>query len=597
MSREKKVKKKTKSSIRKKHGTKIEIPQPEVVMHKVEKFLPYFILLIIPFLIYGYSISFDYVLDDKIVLSENNFVKKGLDGISDIFTTESFTGYFNEQKDLVVGGRYRPLSLFTYAVEYEFLGLNPKVSHFINILLYALTGLLLFRLLSLLFKRKNHQWYIAVPFIATLLFILHPIHTEVVSNIKSRDEILALLLSLAVLYCTYRYIVDKRKYLLFLSPILFLLALLAKENALTFLAVIPLTLYFFSKAPLKKIIIVFIPLLLSAIIFIFMRYQVIGYLLDSGKEVTGLMNNPFLGVSPADKFATIFYTLGLYLKLLVYPHPLTHDYYPYHIPIMNWGNIKVIISILIYAIITIYAVLAIRKKKITSWAILYFLITLSIVSNLVFSIGTFMNERFMYMPSIGFVVFLSYWLLEKLPLMTAKKPKVSKILGLALLFLCVTGYTYKTIERIPAWENELVLNRAASKVSVNSARANQFMGYSLYVEANNTNNTVEKIKLLNEATFFIDRALTIHPTYPDANKVKAGLFAAYYQLDGNLDTLLEGFYKLQTRQLIPFVDTYLNYLDNRADQVKMTAFYRRLGTDLIRRGMTSKGNYYLQKAP
>ena len=596
MSRKKKVKKKSKPIIKKKQDPIIEAPQPVVSKGKGEKFLPYIILLIIPFLIYGSSISFDYVLDDKIVFSENNFVKKGLDGITDIFTTESFTGYFGEQKDLVVGGRYRPLSLVTYAVEYEFFRLNPKVSHFINILLYAITGLLLFRLLSLFFKRKNQQWYIAVPFIATLLFILHPIHTEVVSNVKSRDEILALLLVLAVSYCTYRYIVDKKIYLLILSPVLFLLALLAKENALTFLAVIPLTLYFFSKTSLKKITVVFIPLLLSAIVFIFIRYQVIGYFLDSGKEVTGLMNNPFLGVEPADKFATIFYTLGLYLKLLVYPHPLTHDYYPYQIPIVQWGNIKVIISVLIYIVMGVYAVLAIRKKKVTAWAILYFIITLSIVSNLVFSIGTFMNERFIYMPSIGFVVLLSYWLLVKLPGLTKKYPRVYKAIGLALLFICITGYTYKTIDRVPAWKNTLTLNRAASKVSVNSARANQFMGYSLYAEANNTKDREEKRKLLDEATYYIDRALTIHPTYPDANNAKAGLLAAYYQLDRNLDTLLEGFYTLQTKRIIPFVDTYLNYLDNRADKAKMAAFYRRLGTDLIKRGVTGKGNYYLQKA-
>ena len=57
------------------------------------------------------------------------------------------------------------------------------------------------------------------------------------------------------------------------------------------------------------------------------------------------MNNPFLKIegnqwvpfSGAEKMATIFYTLGYYIKLLLVPHPLTHDYYPRHIDIMNWG--------------------------------------------------------------------------------------------------------------------------------------------------------------------------------------------------------------------------------------------------------------------
>ena len=103
------------------------------------------IIFILPFALYYQSTNFGYVLDDQIVVSENKFTKKGFDGIVDLMTNESMTGYFGEQKDLVEGNRYRPLSLITYAMEYGVVGeLNPGLSHFINILLYGLTGLLLF---------------------------------------------------------------------------------------------------------------------------------------------------------------------------------------------------------------------------------------------------------------------------------------------------------------------------------------------------------------------------------------------------------------------------------------------------------------------
>ena len=57
------------------------------------------------------SITYDFVLDDQIVITSNDFTKKGVKGIADIFANDSFTGYFGEQKDLVAGSRYRPLSI------------------------------------------------------------------------------------------------------------------------------------------------------------------------------------------------------------------------------------------------------------------------------------------------------------------------------------------------------------------------------------------------------------------------------------------------------------------------------------------------------
>ena len=562
-----------------------------------ENMIPLLILFVIPFLLYGYSISFDYVLDDKIVLSENNFVRKGLSGIKDIFTTESFTGYLGEQQDLVMGARYRPLSIAMFAVEYEFFGLNTKVGHFINILLYALTGLLLFRILTIFLPIvRGKKWYYGLPFISALLYVVHPLHTEVVANIKSRDEILALLLSLAALFYTYRFTVTGKLYWLVVSPFIFLLALLAKESSITFIAVVPITLYYFTNTSIKKIALASSPLILSALIYIGIRYQVIGYLLDSGKEITGLMNNPFLGTSIAEKYATIVYTLGLYIKLMIFPHPLTHDYYPYQIPILDWGDIKVWASLVPHVVMIGYALFTFKKKTIPGWSIWFYLITLSIVSNLFFPIGTFMNERFVYMPSVGFTVLVSYWILESIPKIFEKIPALSLTLTMGLLALLIAGYSYKTVERVPAWKDEMSLNRAAAKVSVNSARANQFMGYGLYRKGLELQDREEKRKIFDEATYYVDRALSIHSTYPDALTSKAGLMAGYYQLDQDLEKLLNGFYTIQMTNPIPFVDTYLDYLDKRADQQKMAVFYQKLGSALKQKGNTAKGNYYLRKA-
>jgi len=199
------------------------------------------------------------------------------------------------------------------------------------------------------------------------------------------------------------------------------------------------------------------------------------------------------------------------------------------------------------------------------------------------------------MPSLGFTVFLSYLILRGIPKLFKSSEKLSKTIVLGLLLLFSIGYAYKTLDRVPAWENEMTLNQAAIKVSVNSARANQFMGYSIYRALQEVSDREEKLKMLDEASVYINKSLRIHPTYQDANNTKAGLLAGYYQIDRDLQKLLEGFYLIQTKKLVPFVDTYLNYLDNRADQKMLSDFYNRIGTFFVKNGYTDKGNYYLRK--
>ena len=288
------------------------------------------IIFAIPFLLYFQSTQFGYVLDDQIVITENNFTKKGFAGIGDLMTTESMTGYFGEQRNLVQGNRYRPFSLITFAIEYDiFGGLKPGISHFINILFYALTGLLLFRVLSMMFrKNKANYWWLSIPLLTSLFFIAHPIHSEAVANIKGRDEILALLFSFATLYTGLRYLDNKKITWLLSSCAIFFIALLSKENSITFLAVIPLTVYFFSEHKWKDNFKLLGALVVTTIIYLALRFSVAG-VPEFGKEITDLMNNPFLGMSGNEKLATIMFTLYKYIQLYIFPHPLNHDYYPY----------------------------------------------------------------------------------------------------------------------------------------------------------------------------------------------------------------------------------------------------------------------------
>lgn len=82
----------------------------------------YIVLLLVSILIYGYTSTFGYVLDDALYIPDNAFTKKGLSGVVDHLSNEALVGFYGEQKDLLTGGRYRPLAPITYSLEYAVFG-------------------------------------------------------------------------------------------------------------------------------------------------------------------------------------------------------------------------------------------------------------------------------------------------------------------------------------------------------------------------------------------------------------------------------------------------------------------------------------------
>ena len=540
---------------------------------------PVSVICLLAIILYAQTLSFGYVLDDSILITGNKFTQKGVGGIPEIFSTEGFKGYY-EQDELVQGGRYRPLSLASFALEKSIFGDKPGVGHFINVLLYALSGILIFRVLLLMFPRRTtDRWWFSIPFVATLLFIVHPLHTEIVANIKGRDEIFALMGELGVLYYSFRYVSERKYKYLWFSFICFFLGILSKESVITFLAVTPITLHFFTRSTRTDKFKTLVPLVAGTFIYLIMRYAALGYLY-SGLEITNIMNNPFYGVSFSDKTATIFFTLLLYLKLLVYPHPLTHDYYPYHIPILNWSDWAPIASLLIHIALAIIAIKGWKKKTVLSYCILFYLFTLSIVSNLFISIGAFMNERFLYHSSLGFCIIVGWLLVEKL-----KNNEWARKVATGVFFIAVVAFAAKTEIRLPDWKSMAALDRAGMRVSYNSARANHFyarlMWDSVYLKLPGNAPAGQRKAVLDSMKPYFYRAIEILPSYYEANAMKAGIAAEYHKLDNNYDSLLKVFEEVnRTGVEEKFILDYLHYINqivnNRKDALKVQEFYRRM---------------------
>ena len=592
-----------------------------------EHFLPLFLLCVLSFCLYLPSVKYEYVLDDKMVITDNTFTQRGISGIGDIFGYESFRGYFGEKKNYLEGDRYRPFSIATFAVEQSLLGVTTPTEkldveaqkklqtqkqeaektlrpfrHSINAILYALTAFLMYRVLCLMFAsthdKEKKQWWQTMPFWATLLFVVHPLHVEVVANIKGRDEILAMLGELAALYFSFRYIdTGRAKYLLF-SLLAFLVGILSKESAITFLAIVPLSVYFFRRDASKDakhrvsattLLTVTAPIALSTFIYLMMRVNAIGYLMDD-KVVTEIMNNPFANMDFGEKYATIFYTLFMYLKLLVIPHPLTHDYYPYQIPKSNWSQVIPVVSLIIHLGLVYLVYRGWKNRRTWAYGIAFYLLAMSIVSNIFVGVGTFMNERFVYHASLGFCLVLALLCNYELRItnyeFTNQRSKyLTKYLGIGVLILFAAGCVFRTLEREPDWVSGTTLNRSALKNSPNSARANCFYGVSIwennYLKIINTGTPEQKQAVLDSMKPYFNRSIEIYPKYNSALKMYAGIAGEQYKLDGKVEPLIAAFDKANRGSYDDYVLKFLGYVNgvvsNRADAEKLAAFY----TDMI----------------
>lgn len=189
------------------------------------KFFKLFVwsVAIFTLLLYAQSINFGYNFDDELVTKGHPKTSQGLKAIGKIFSSpyyEDESGYAYE---------YRPVALAFFAIEHSLFGENPFTSHFINVLLYAITCSLIFVLLKLLLV-DYHPYF---PILITLLFSVFPLHTEVVASIKNRDEILALMFGVSTAIVLLK---ENKKFLHYiLAILLFTLSILSKQSALVFL--------------------------------------------------------------------------------------------------------------------------------------------------------------------------------------------------------------------------------------------------------------------------------------------------------------------------------------------------------------------------
>jgi protein O-mannosyl-transferase len=464
------------------------------------------------FLLYVQSISFDYTLDDDAVTYNNTLVTKGISSIPSILQHSYWYGFDKTNMDA-----YRPASLVLFAIESQFFPGSSYVHHAVNVLLYAITCFLLFLLLCKLFEKQN----LFFPLACTLLYAAHPLHTEVVNSIKSRDEILCLLFAICAALFLLKYVSKNSVPALLFAGLCFFISMLSKETGVTFFAALPLMLFVFTAATARKIITAAGVLGVFVLFYFIIRYQVLSSALVL--KVTQIDNSLVTASDTLTRKATAFYMLLKYIFLLIFPYPLSHDYSFDQIKIREITDAGALLAIAIYAAAGIYSLRTIRNRNVVAFSILFFLFTIAPTSNLFVLIGATMAERFLYTPSLGYCILLC-WLLFKLAkdvkhkTVSIQQFVKSNRLVFTLTILILFFYSFQTISRSRDWKNNISLFSNDVKVADRSARAHYNWGSALLFDVyESEKNKNRQNGILDKSIAELRKAVSIMPTYTDAH--------------------------------------------------------------------------------
>ncbi len=460
------------------------------------------------FVMYANTLGHGYVLDDYSIIIENKITRLGWSAIPTIFKTTYRFGYIFISDDL-----YRPITKSLFAVQWALSPNNPSVGHWMNVIAFSLTGWVLFITLNL-YSKGNKLF----AFIASLLFIVHPIHTEVVANIKSLDEILGLLFCLLSLQYIFLYSQNANARKLFLALLFYFCALMSKESSITFMGIFPLAVYFFTNLNKNKQLRLFFSFLSIAIIFILIRRSVTG--LVAAETHAGIDNLLITAPDFSHRFATAVLILGLYAKLFFFPHPLVFDYSANQIPVIGLSDYRFIISFGFFIAIAVIAFIHFKKRTWISFGILFFFITASISSNIIILIGTSMGERLMYTPLLGWCIAIGY-LISKISGVEAAVISVqnflqqnSKSIGITVFIMISFGI--KTVSRNRVWKDNYTLYTNDVLLSPNSARTHYYLGnYLNKEEFIKDKPKIEQDSLIQLSIVELKKAIGIYPAFTD----------------------------------------------------------------------------------
>lgn len=380
---------------------------------------------------------------------------------------------------------YRPVTTLTFLLQRLLPGVAGGVAgyHAVNLLLHALNAWLVFSLLARLGARRHVAW------LAAAIFAVHPIHVEAVTNIVGRADLLATAAVLGGLVCYVRAGGAKqgaRAGWLGAAGFCAWVGVWAKETAVM---IFPLALLYdlIWRGPAfraqgardagawgrefgLKGALVFLPALLGL-------WGVRGRLAEAlTPPGLAFVDNPIAYASWWDGVLTALGVAVRYVGRLLLPHPLSCDYSFDAVPLAGAGRTFGQDAAGWLGLILLGGLLWLvgrgwRRWPLVVWGVAFFLVALLPTANLLLPIGSIMAERFLYLPSIGFVTVASIGLCWVLGRSRGALGVVSAALLVAL--------GWRTHARNADWRDELTLWRSAVATTPHSFKAH--VGYAAAV--------------------------------------------------------------------------------------------------------------------
>jgi tetratricopeptide (TPR) repeat protein len=475
------------------------------------------IILAVSFGVYLNALFNGFVYDDEFLLLQNPWLRDARH-IPEIFLSDMWAFRLKEATNY-----YRPMFHIFYMSDYYIFGLRPWGFHLTKILFHMGSSLLVFLMASTIISRHgggNTKTYKeSVPFAAALLFATHPIHTEAVLGITE--------VSLAFFYLLSFYLYVRAdvagRGIPVTSVVFFFLAALSKETALT----LPILLFAYDYSFKRDSVLHPTPgtfylllkrylpyLVVAGIYFILRMYAIGGFApVKVHAELSGY-----------EYFINVFPLFAQYLGKLILPVNLNAAYvfHPIH-SLLEWRGIMAV-TVTLGFIFTLY--LARDRNRVVFFSLLLVVIPL-LPAFYIPALGehTF-AERYLYLPSAGFVIIVSMGLCG-IASLDALRDRAVPIM-LSVVFVITALYSAGTIKRNPVWKDSFTLWSDTVKKSPDS-----------YGVRNNLGNAYRNQGRMDEAIEEFRAALRLKPNFVEAHN-NLGLT---YVDKGLLDTAIQRFKK------------------------------------------------------
>jgi len=460
-------------------------------MTKKLKLISILIIILFSVAIYSNTFSNEFVFDDYTSIMLNKSIRH----VTDVRT-------------IWQSNPTRFISYLSLAVNYNIGKLNVTSYHVTNLLIHTSTGISLFIFLELLLQtpklKKENAIYKKLPFLAALLFVVHPVQTQAVTYVTQRMAsmgalfyLLSIILYLKIALLTLETNVRKNRARLYklaaftLSSILFaLLAFFTKENTFTLpLAILLIHYLFFSdslKLMLKKLYLL-LPIA-SIVFFIAILWQMQPEYLTSLNikgAITSLRFSDILKITnkfDIEYFLTQFKVIIYYIYLFIFPLRQNLDY-DFPISKTIFEPLTLVSLVIITSIIT-FAFSLRKKNPLISFGILFFFLALSLESTLNADLDVIYEHR-LYLPSVGLVIIagvifckIQDFISTKWRSNEEKKASAKRIFTMTL-FGTILLLSIATITRNKIWHTQISLWTDTISKSPNKSRPYNNLGVAL----------------------------------------------------------------------------------------------------------------------